>query len=548
MPVKDTPKAGVEEFFESASEAPQGASLNGHAPNFEPPNPMDAGELISIDIGPNHLPTMTSLCWEAIKKGNKPPTLFLHGTQMIRAARHPDTGKAWLQHVTPEILRHELARWAHWHKNQFRLMKPPLDVVRDVLATKQMPLPVLRRVVSVPVFGRTGALLTTPGYCEESGVLFVPDEGFEALPVPDPVTPEHVEAANQLLCGDVLIDFPFASTADRDNAVSLFLLPYARDLIDGPTPCHLLEAPMPSSGKSLLGELLMYPYVREEIGLISAPTKEEEWEKQITTVLKNVNPVVLIDNVTSMINSGSLASALTGRVWDKRLLGGHESANVPIKCVWIMTANNVALSTELATRQVRSRIAPQTDRPEERTQFKHPEIRSWVAEHRAELVQAAHVLIRWWLQQGAPTPKAKPHSRYPTWSRVMGGVLEACGYADFLGNYRDFQGRADTSRLVRSNFCSTWYNWVQRDLQKRQHVTATELAPIAEGVEGFPLNGDTLRKQAISLGKWLTGNIDAIVEHTEDDDNGVPVKRVFRVEKWPTLVDGRQHWMISRVE
>jgi putative DNA primase/helicase len=347
--VKATP-AGVEEFFESATEAPRGASLNGHAPTFDPPNPMDPGDLISIDVACDHLPTMTSLSWEAIKKRNSPPVLFRHGTQIVRAARHPETQKAWLQEVTAEILRHELARWAHWHKNQFKLVKPPLDVIRDVLATKDMALPVLRRVVSVPVFGRSGALQTAPGYSTESGVLFVPDAAFEALPVPDPVTDEHVAAANKLLCGDVLVDFPFASDADRDNAVALFLLPFARDLIDGPTPCHLIEASMPSSGKTLLAELLTYPSVQEDVGLITPPGKEEEWVKQITTVLLNAKPVVLIDNVNSMLNSGALAAAWTARIWDQRVLGGHESANVPIRCVWVMTANNPSLSTELITR------------------------------------------------------------------------------------------------------------------------------------------------------------------------------------------------------
>lgn len=544
MTVNATPASGVEEFFQKPdTDSPP--SPNGHAPTFDPPSPMDPGDLISIDVASDHLPTMTSLSWEAIKKRNIPPTLFRHGTHIVRAARHPETQKAWLQEVTPEVLRHELARWAHWHKNQYKLVKPPLDVIRDVLATKDMPLPVLRRVVSVPVFGRNGALQTAPGYSSESGVLFVPDDSFTALTVPDPVTEEHVAAANKLLCGEVLVDFPFASDADRDNAVALFLLPFARDLVDGPTPCHLIEASMPSSGKTLLAELLTYSSVQEDVGLITPPGKEEEWVKQITTVLLNAKPVVLIDNVNSMLGSGALAAAWTARIWDQRVLGGHESANVPIRCVWIMTANNPALSTELVTRQVRIRIAPKTDRPEERTEFKHSEPRVWVEEHRAELVLAAHVMIRWWLQQGAPVPKTKPLSRYPTWSRVIGGILEACGYTEFLGNYREFVSAADTQRLSRSNFCAAWYDWAQEDYENRKLASAADLVTVAEKIEGFPLSGDNSKAQATSMGKWLRKNLDAVVEHSEDDDNGVAVKRVFQIGKWPTLIDGRQRWSIT---
>ncbi len=540
----------AQDFFASADGGSVAPPPGGtRPPSFEPPSPFDPEGKIAIDVSCEHLPTLNSLCWEAIKQQNDPPVMFLHGTQIVRVSRHPETQKAWLQEVTADILRHELSRWAHWHKDKMKLVKPPIEIIKDVLATKDMPLPVLRRVVSVPVFGQSGKLQTEPGYSKESGLLFMPDRNFTSLPVPDVIKPEDVDAANKLLCEEVLVDFPFSSTADRDNALGLFLLPFARDMIDGPTPCHLIEAPMPSSGKTLLGELLTYPSVQDDIGLITAPTKEEEWAKQITTVLMNAKPVVMIDNLTSTLNSGSLAAAWTARIWDNRILGGHESANVPIKCVWIMTANNAALSTELATRIVRIRIAPQTDRPEERTEFKHFEPRVWVADHRAELVQAAHVMIQWWLQNGSPPPKSKPLSRYPTWSKVIGGILETCGYTQFLANYRDFQGRSDVGRMARSTFCVTWYEWSQMPefAEGRKRVTATELLPIAEGVEGFPLFGDTLRKQATSLGRWLGSQTDYLVGHEEEVEDGEPLKRVFRIKKWPTLIGGKQYWTITLV-
>lgn len=537
----------VAEFFNQETQAPSDADLNGRRPSFDPPSPQDAGGKVAIDVACKHLPTLNSLSWEAIKRQNKPPILFRYGNAIVRIA-HTDTGGIWMQLVTPEILRHHLSNWAHWHKNQVALALPPVEAIKDVLVTSDPPLPTLRRVVSVPVFAADGSLHLEPGYNPTSGVLYEPARGFKALPVPDQITGKDIDDANQLLCEEVLVDFPFASNADRDNAIALFLLPFARDLIDGPTPCHLIEASMPSSGKTLLAELLMYPSVQEDIGLITPPAREEEWVKQVTTVLLKVKPVVLIDNVNTMLNSASLAAAWTAHIWDQRVLGGHESANVPIRCVWLMTANNPTLSTEIVTRQVRIRITPQTDHPEERTEFKHAELHAWVAEHRAELVLAAHVMIRWWLQQGAPAPKMKPLSRYPIWSRVIGGILEACGYKDFLGNYREFVGSADLQRIARSTFCSTWFDWSQREMANRQRVTASDLIPIAEGVEGFPLFGETAKAQTNSLGKWLRKNIDAIVEHTEDDASGISVKRIFRIRKWPTLISGRTYWNIERLE
>jgi hypothetical protein len=47
-------------------------------------------------------------------------------------------------------------------------------------------------------------------------------------------------------------DFPFATDADRTNALGALLLPFVRELVDDPTPLHLIEAPSPGIGKGLL--------------------------------------------------------------------------------------------------------------------------------------------------------------------------------------------------------------------------------------------------------------------------------------------------------
>jgi hypothetical protein len=57
--------------------------------------------------------------------------------------------------LSPTRLRHELARVAHWVatvEGKEIESKPPRDVVQDVLATPNPPLPVLKRVTRVPVF------------------------------------------------------------------------------------------------------------------------------------------------------------------------------------------------------------------------------------------------------------------------------------------------------------------------------------------------------------------------------------------------------------
>jgi len=539
----------VSEFLTHAPFAPFTDGANGHhAGAFDrgTQTPFDAKGQISIDTSNDHLPTLNRLCWAAIQKGNEPPIMFRFGNTIVRTALN-DKGAVWLQPVSPEIMRHHLSNWAHWHKNQMRFVKPPIEVIRDVLATLYIDLPALSRIVAVPVFAADGSLRAEPGYNAASGVLYAPEPGFTALPVPDQISAEDVAAANRLLCEDVLGDFPFALTSDRDNAVALFLLPFARDLIDGPTPNHLIEASMPASGKGKLVQALLGVSVGRDLGLLTPVRDDDEWRKQITSALIVGRQVILIDNVVHRLDSSALAAAWTADIWDDRIVGYKEKANMPVRCIWVMTGNNVAVSTELARRCLRIRIQPATDRPEELDHWRHPDLLPWCAEHRAELVRAAHVIIRWWIQQGMPAAKfPRPLGSYERWTRVMGGILEAAGYTQFLTNYREFQGRADTERSARALFCATWYDWTEMPGcdTRREGVSTSDLVPIAEGIEGLPIRGESPRALQSSLGRWLKTNSDVFVEHQEEIAPGQTLARHFRIVIGKVR-QGKQQWVIE---
>src|SRR5262249_21633154 len=134
-----------------------------------------------------------------------------------------------------------------------RSAMPPKDVIQDVLATPNMPLPILRGIVHVPVFSPSGCLRTEPGYDEESGLYHAPPSGLFIPDIPANPTSHDIAVARQLLY-ELLLDFPFVSDADRTNAIAVLLLPFVRNLIDGPTPLHLIEKPTPGTGASLLAD------------------------------------------------------------------------------------------------------------------------------------------------------------------------------------------------------------------------------------------------------------------------------------------------------
>src|SRR5262249_5406044 len=162
---------------------------------------------------------------------------------------------------------------------------------------------------------------------------------------------------------ELLYDFPFLSVADGAHAVGLFLLLFLRDMISGSTPNHLIEAPTAGSGKGLLADVLLRPAVGHHIPVLPQAHNGDEWRKRITALLSELRPVIVIDNVTTTLDSGELASALTAHEWGDRLLGKNETASFPVKCVWVTTANNPMMSTEIARRSIRIRLDRKVDKP-----------------------------------------------------------------------------------------------------------------------------------------------------------------------------------------
>src|SRR5215475_1668179 len=122
----------------------------------------------------------------------------------------------------------------------------------------------------------------TPGYHAAARIYYDPKAGAVVPPVPDEPTAADLDRARALVLDDLLVDFPFVSDADRAHAVALFLLPFVRELISGPTPLHLIEAPTMGSGKGLLADALLLPTLGSAPTPMAEASTDEEWRKRIT--------------------------------------------------------------------------------------------------------------------------------------------------------------------------------------------------------------------------------------------------------------------------
>lgn len=483
-----------------------------------------------IDVSVEDLPAMNADAWEAIREQNNPPFIFTYGAGMVRARYDYHDDNLILDPMNVDIMRHELSQLAHWRKANNMITKPPTVLVKDILASRSIPLPRLIRTVTVPVFAPDGSLQTTPGYHDASGVIYAPPRGYQSLPVPDKVAPSHVDEAKKLI-EELIQDFPFAVdengvSPDHDNAVALMLLPFVRDMIPGPTPLHLIEASMPGSGKGLLASSLLYPALGDITGA-PQPENDAELKKLLTAKILACAPLIFLDNISRPVASGELAAALTMKIWSDRILKESATVDTEIRSIWLITGNNVAMSTEIARRTVRVRLTPQTDRPEERNNFHHSDQIGWVTENRPQLVWAAHVLCLYAIQQKLPRQIPRAVGSYERWAKLLGSILECAGYFNFLGNYKQLQTGSNTEREALALFVMTWYEWMEmqnglnqaKGLPQKLTATSTELWELAKNIEGLPIYGRTDDGRQKSFGKFLKARHEVIVEYVDEDPN-----------------------------
>lgn len=491
-----------------------------------PTAPTGGGSRPRIDAGDQDLERISTEAWNALDRSNHPPRLFRFGGVPVRVEGGGDDTVPIAQALNEDRLGHELARSAVWYKTTEkggeRSASPPTRMIRDMLAAPSYPLSPLLSIVQTPVFAPDGSLHTEAGYHAAGRTFYAPSPGFSVPPVPERPTAADVARARALIVDDLLGEFPFVDGAERANAVALFLDPYVRNLIDGPTPLRLIEAPAPGSGKGLLADVVLRPAVGRRVAVMPAANDDDEWRKRITAQLCLMPAAILIDNIVKALDSGSLSSALTATWWTDRRLGAHEMVNVPVRCAWLGTANNPTMSTELARRTVRIRLDAKVDRPWQRTGFRHEDLRTWVDDNRAALVWSALVLGRAWIADGAPLSSVTLGS-FERWAAVVGGILETAGVDGFLGNLEVFYEAADTEGAIWRQLVALW-----SEQHGEGEVGVAELFGIATTVEGFDFGKGSERAQKTAFGVALNGQRDRVI----GEFRVVNTRTLQRAKRW----------------
>ena len=442
---------------------------------------MVSSERRQIMVTNRHLHALSQDGWDALLAQDSRPALFRHGGAIAEIGRDDD-GFARICHLTLPGLRGRLDRCAKWMrqgKEGTQPAWPPKEVVEDMLALPR-PLPVLRGVVNSPVFAANGSLLTDAGYQLDTGLYYEPSD--EALaPVPNAPDMTDLQRAKEIIRLEWLSDFPFADGASCANIVAAPVTVVAREMIDGPTPLFAIDCPMPGTGKGLLAHGVGIIALGAPPAVMTETRNDDEMRKRITSSLCAGLPVVLLDNLTQPLHSASLAAALTARHWSDRILGRNQIVELPVRCIWLATGNNLQLDNEIARRTVWVRLDARVDRPWQRTSFRHPDLPAWLQRHRHELLWAFLVLVQHWIAVGQPAWDGVSLGSYEAWSSVVGGILQAAGIGGFLENREELYARTDAETEEWRLFVGAWW-----EAHKEAPLKAGDLFALSRAHELLP--------------------------------------------------------------
>ena len=446
-----------------------------------PVNYQGSGEAMpTLRADEGDLGRSVSQAWSVIMASNRTPWVYRFAGQPTWVVPD-DEGRPVATMLNEERLRHMLARLARWvrqtAKGELLPAPPPVAVVKSLLATPDPALPVLTGIVNTPVFGRSGTLITTPGYHPDARLLYVPAPGFTVPEIRARPAAEDIAAARRLICEDLLGDFPFTGEAERAHVVALLLLGFLRGMIDGPTPLHLIEKPTPGTGATLMVDAIATILTGTGASVMTEGRDDEEWRKRVTAKLRQIPSIVLIDNLRAKLDSAAVAAALTAPFWEDRVLGVSEMTRLPIRCLWIATGNNPEFSNEMARRLVRIRLDANVEQPWQRADFRHPDLMVWVRANRARLVAACLTLCQAWIAAGKPRGK-KTIGSYENWAQIVGGVLEVAGIPGFLGNLEEMMEASDSEGAGWNGFIASWW-----DRFGTAEVGASDVFDLALGAE-----------------------------------------------------------------
>lgn len=368
------------------------------------------------------------------------PDVGVRGGQLVQRVQVPDpndkkSAGRWEVRALPRPTLKEKLASAQWlaHTNGNWTKTSPSDaIVRGIECRGQWPgLRIILGTVETPYLRDDGSVCDREGYDDQTWYWLSLREPFEPLPL----TPTQEEASRALACIVALFrDFPFANEASQYVPIAALLTMLMVPALQGANmPAFLVSANTPGSGKGLIWDLTCL------IAFGWIPPKSpwrpiEETEKVIGSVAMEGAQVLFFDNISPNLPFGGSAIELVltcSGSYKPRILGCSQTPTLPWRTVILGTGNNLQIEGDTRRRVLECQLQTALERPEERTDFQHADLRSVVRQQRMVLVRDALIVLRAHAVAGYPN-QVRPLGSFEAWSRVVPSAIVWAGGANVL--------------------------------------------------------------------------------------------------------------------
>ncbi|HEY1602285.1 MAG TPA: hypothetical protein VGG64_21970 [Pirellulales bacterium] len=301
----------------------------------------------------------------------------------------------------------------------------------------------------------------------------------------------------------------FASNADRTNAVAAALTVMLRNHFLGAKPVLAVTATKSHGGKDTI-----IAFARGETPHSPISYQSTDWalERAIVGAFGH-DPdlgMLVIDNARRG-NNGPIQSAILERLATdaKPLLystGRFRPERRVNDFVIAMSTNEGSISEDLMNRALPIHLAPIGDVADRQSPIGNPKL-EYLPKHANQIAAELRGMIERWKVAGQPLDTGARHP-FTAWAGVVGGILKANGFTDFLGNYAVRRTSDDPVRVRLALLGAE---------RPDQWLTATEWATVAvdQGVKDIVPVGDrtTLVAQARGMGVVLSRHQDEKFVH-----------------------------------
>lgn len=330
-------------------------------------------------------------------------------------------------------------------------------------------LPPLEGITSAPLLRADGTIRTTEGYDPITGFYCF---AAPVVSVPERPTFTQVEASFRRLRGHLrtfafadaprirelsadVVDISKPPGADESAALYALLTAICRpSLWLGPGfLCTAASVTGAGAGKGLLVRVIVAIALGMRPSAVSPGHSQEEMDKRLVSALIDARPVVFIDNINgATLKSDTLASALTERPANLRVLGKSETVSVTAAAFIAITGNGLAVSEDLARRFVACALDGGEDaEARDFKGFPNPVDQSFA--QRGELLSAALTIWRWGRQN--PQKNGKPIGSFEQWAQWVRNPLLALGCTDPADRIAEAKSK-DPQRTFIAELFTAW--------------------------------------------------------------------------------------------